>query len=59
MHDYYLQTRYTLVTPKVAKRLKTWYVREVLNIEKVSEIHKMISLVPSLSAKSHALLILA
>ena len=40
MGDYYLSTWYTEVAPQVVERLKTWNLRKLGNVRKVSKLHK-------------------
>ena len=42
MRDYYLQTWYIPVASRVAKQLKSYDVRKLGNIRKVSKLHRMI-----------------
>ena len=58
MRDYYLQIWYIWVDPQVAEWLKTWDLRKLGNIRKMSKLHKM-KLVPSLPAKMKILLMLS
>ena len=42
MREYYLQTWYVPVASRVAKQLKSYDVRKLGNIRKVSKLHRMI-----------------
>ena len=59
MGEYYLYTWYIRVTSRVAKRLKTWDLRKLGNISKVSKPHRMIAQCPVPPAKMKGSLILA
>ena len=43
MRDYYLQAWYMRVVSRVADRLKTFDLRKLGNIKKVSKLHRMIA----------------
>ena len=43
MGDYYLQILYIRVAPRVAKQLKTYDLRKLGNISKLSNLHRMIA----------------
>ena len=46
MCDYYLQTWYIRVASRVAEQLKTWDLRKLGNIRKLSKLHRMIAQYP-------------
>ena len=43
MRDYYLQTWYIQVASRVAEQFKTWDLRKLGNIGKMSKLHRMIN----------------
>ena len=48
MGDYYLQTWYIRAASRVAERLKSYDLRKLGNIRKVSKLHRMIAQCPGL-----------